>query len=338
MKNSRTTSSDDQQHKLSMLVTRILGGLYLSSIDPILKEIDLKTEYGISHIVSVVPGAMKESYSSDYEWKQIEITDEETTNVIQYFPESYNFIDSGLFKNSNNKKHQGCVLVHCSQGISRSATFIIAFLMQKYHLSIDQALHAVRRKCPDAEPNPGFMNQLRLYREMEFKIDETNQKYNELLKNNALKADPTGRGLRNMIMDKSESPKEVKEEQAYELRCKRCRQILAGSAHIEDHDIPESDSRQASFIKTAPNSRRIISIERASLDCSHYFFKEPVKWMKQELDKSDMEGKFQCPKCSSKVGGYSWRGSRCSCGKWMVPAIHLQEAKVDYIKKENYSS
>ena len=86
-----------------MLVKRILGGLYLSSIDPILKEIDLKSEYGITHILSVVPGTMKESYFSDYEWKQIEITDEETTNVIQYFPESYAFIESALFQNSNDK-------------------------------------------------------------------------------------------------------------------------------------------------------------------------------------------------------------------------------------------
>lgn len=318
-----------------MLVKRILGGLYLSSIDPIFKEIDLKSEYGITHILSVVPGTMKESYFSDYEWKQIEITDEETTNVIQYFPESYAFIESALFQNSNDKKHQSCVLVHCSQGVSRSATFIIAYLMQKYHLSIDQALHAVKRKCPGAEPNPGFMNQLKLYNEMGFKIDESNQKYNEILKSNSLKTDPTGRSLRYVIMEKSGSPKELNEELLYELRCKRCRQILASSVHIENHDIPESDSRQSSFIKTAPNSRRIISVERASLICSHYFFKEPVKWMKQELDKAEMEGKFLCPKCSSKVGGYSWRGSRCLCGKWMVPAIHLQEAKVDYIKRES---
>lgn len=192
-----------------MLVKRILGGLYLSSIDPIFKEIDLKSEYGITHILSVVPGTMKESYFSDYEWKQIEITDEETTNVIQYFPESYAFIESALFQNSNDKKHQSCVLVHCSQGVSRSATFIIAYLMQKYHLSIDQALHAVKRKCPGAEPNPGFMNQLKLYNEMGFKIDESNQKYNEILKSNSLKTDPTGRSLRDVIMEKSGSPKEL---------------------------------------------------------------------------------------------------------------------------------
>lgn len=202
LKNRNNTAFDDLQHKLLMLVKRILGGLYLSSIDPILKEIDLKSEYGITHILSVVPGTMKESYFSDYEWKQIEITDEETTNVIQYFPESYAFIESALFQNSNDKKHQSCVLVHCSQGVSRSATFIIAYLMQKYHLSIDQALHAVKRKCPGAEPNPGFMNQLKLYNEMGFKIDESNQKYNEILKSNSLKTDPTGRSLRDMIMEK----------------------------------------------------------------------------------------------------------------------------------------
>ena len=56
--------------------------------------------------------------------------------------------------------------------------------------------------------------------------------------------------------------------------------------------------------------------------------------MKQELDKAEMEGKFCAP--NAPLGwGYSWRGSRCSCGKWMVPAIHLQEAKVDYIKRES---
>ena len=74
--------------------------------------------------------------------------------------------------------------------------------MQKYHLSIDQALHAVKRKCPGAEPNPGFMNQLKLYNEMGFKIDESNQKYNEILKSNSLKTDPTGRSLRDVIMEK----------------------------------------------------------------------------------------------------------------------------------------
>ncbi|CAI4383767.1 BAF_collapsed_G0031230.mRNA.1.CDS.1 [Saccharomyces cerevisiae] len=52
--------------------------------------------------------------------------------------------------------------------------------------------------------------------------------------------------------------------------------------------------------------------------------------MQPELQgKQELEGKFSCPGCSSKVGGYNWKGSRCSCGKWVIPAIHLQTSKVD---------
>ena len=30
-----------------------------------------------------------------------------------------------------------------------------------------------------------------------------------------------------------------------------------------------------------------------------------------------------------KVGAYNWKGSRCSCRKWVTPAIHLQSNRVD---------
>lgn len=320
-----------------MLVYRILGGLHLSSIDPINSEDDLKSKYGITHILSIVPGPMNESYLKDYTWKQIEVTDEETTNLTPHFRDSYEFIDSALFRNSIDKKHQGNILVHCSQGVSRSVAFIIAYLMEKYNLNLNQALHAVKRKSPDAEPNPGFIEQLKLYKEMGFKEDNNNDEYEALLKKIVMARDSSGEQLREMIMAKTESikPQGNETKASFELRCKRCRQVLANETNIEEHEAPGSDSRQSQFIKTAPHSRRIISAEKASNVCSHYFLKEPIRWMKEELDKSEIEGKFQCPKCSSKVGGYSWRGSRCSCGKWMTPAIHLQEAKVDCIKKAN---
>ena len=86
-----------------MLIYRILGGLHLSSIEPINKEVDLKSEYGITHILSIVPGPMNDSYLKDYTWKQIEVTDEESTNLVPYFKGSYEFINSALFKDPNDK-------------------------------------------------------------------------------------------------------------------------------------------------------------------------------------------------------------------------------------------
>ncbi|KAG7663489.1 YVH1 [[Candida] subhashii] len=323
-----------------MSVYRILGGVYISSIEPINQGLDLKTQYGITHILSIIPGPIPQQYSSSstYTWKQIEVTDEETTNLLPYFNDCYEFIESGLFKDSvDKKKHSACVLIHCSQGVSRSVAIVMAYLMKKYNLSLEQSLHAVKRKSPAVGPNAAFMEQLKLYKEMNCVVDENNEIYRQYLVELNLKIDPTGQSLRELMMQKAEIGKQQQEksgeqQEKFDLRCKRCRQVVANNTHIEFHSIPESDSRQHQFIKTAPNSRRIISVQEGSSKCSHYFLKEPLVWMKEELDKAELEGRFQCPKCASKVGGYSWRGSRCSCGKWMVPAIHLQDAKVDLIK------
>ena len=44
---------------------------------------------------------------------------------------------------------------------------------------------------------------------------------------------------------------------------------------------------------------------------------------------SEAEGKIHCPKCSARVGSFSWSGTQCSCGTWVTPAISFQRARVD---------
>jgi dual specificity phosphatase 12 len=51
-------------------------------------------------------------------------------------------------------------------GKSRSATCVIAYLMQKHHISASEALSHVRQARSLCEPNAGFMQQLELYGEM----------------------------------------------------------------------------------------------------------------------------------------------------------------------------
>ena len=56
---------------------------------------------------------------------------------------------------------QNCgVLVHCLAGVSRSVTVTVAYLMQKLHLSLNDAYDLVKRKKSNISPNFSFMGQL----------------------------------------------------------------------------------------------------------------------------------------------------------------------------------
>lgn len=277
------------------MIERILGGLYILDIGPI--NDGSYANHNISHVLSVVPGPLPEFPSH----LQIEIADDEEADLLLHLPQAIAFINKGLFDGepSSSKKHSANVLVHCAQGQSRSVAVVTAFLCKTYNLSYEQSLHAIKRKVSFAEPNPGFEKQVRQFIAQESEAGQGDAE--------------------------SSSEKET----AFKLRCKICRCQLAVASELELHEQPGLDSRQSLFIKRAPNSRRIISKEEAAQICSHYFMAEPASWMQPELEKQSVEGKFSCPKCEAKVGAYSWKGSRCSCGKWMVPAIHLQSAKVD---------
>lgn len=69
------------------------------------------------------------------------------------------------------------------------------------------------------------------------------------------------------------------------------------------------------------------------VQCTSYFI-EPVQWMEQAL-LGVMDGQLLCPKCSSKLGSFSWCGDQCSCGRWVNPAFQLHRNRVDEIRQLN---
>ncbi|XP_048872089.1 dual specificity protein phosphatase 6-like isoform X1 [Brienomyrus brachyistius] len=66
---------------------------------------------------------------------------------------------SSLFYKEARSKKCG-VLVHCLAGISRSVTVTVAYLMQKLHLSLNDAYDFVKQKKSNISPNFNFMGQL----------------------------------------------------------------------------------------------------------------------------------------------------------------------------------
>jgi protein-tyrosine phosphatase len=55
------------------------------------------------------------------------------------------------------------VLVHCMAGISRSSAVIIAYMMRRLSVSLENALAYVKAKRPKINPNEGFIHQLKVY-------------------------------------------------------------------------------------------------------------------------------------------------------------------------------
>ncbi|KAF2658356.1 phosphatases II [Lophiostoma macrostomum CBS 122681] len=71
------------------------------------------------------------------------------------------------------------VLVHCLQGISRSGSIIVAYLMQEQSLDYDAALAIARISRSIIMPNSGFADQLRLWHQMGYSIYRDAEDSNE---------------------------------------------------------------------------------------------------------------------------------------------------------------
>jgi protein-tyrosine phosphatase len=87
-----------------------------------------------------------------FTYRRVPVFDSKGANLSQYFNSCVDFIDKS--------KHHGAVLVHCVQGVSRSTSIVLAYLMKSKGVPLDKALEFVRKRRPVARPNASFMKQL----------------------------------------------------------------------------------------------------------------------------------------------------------------------------------
>lgn len=287
-----------------------------------LDETSLATN-SISHVLSILPGDL--SIPSQYTHLQIQLTDEATSNLLAILPAAFSFINKCLYDTEDetiNVKapHKNTIVIHCHEGLSRSPSVLICYLIKYYKLSLKQLMHAIKRKTGDLNINEGFMRQLELFEQI--KGDLNDDKYRNFLMEFS----------KDIKQDLAQLNEQLLPEEVHEtgfLRCKICREPLARSSQMLAHTKPDETSHQSLFYKKSGNY--IYARLKASDSCSHYFLKDPLKWMNLT---DELEGRLDCVKCHAKIGGYSWRGSRCSCGKWIIPSFHLLISKVDYVRTD----
>lgn len=116
---------------------------------------------------------MLPSQEPDFVMKLIVLRDNNNENLLQILEEACNFIKSSL------AKQDGAVLIHCHQGVSRSASVMIAFVMEEMDLEYDTALRYVRKGRSKVNPNPGFVAQLEMWHRLQYSIWEKNGELKE---------------------------------------------------------------------------------------------------------------------------------------------------------------
>ncbi|KAG6828922.1 hypothetical protein H0H92_006308 [Tricholoma furcatifolium] len=140
----------------SLIVPRLyLSGIYTA------KNREELIRLGITHVVSIlehsppIPDIIPPEHRL-----YISLEDKPDADILSCLPATTNFITSALAENEENK-----ILVHCFQGISRSATVVIAYLIASSGMPAGEATVHIQSKRGIVCPNSGFRRQLEKYAE-----------------------------------------------------------------------------------------------------------------------------------------------------------------------------
>jgi len=134
------------------------GSLYVGSMSAITDH-DLLRTCRISHFVQVLDAPWLPPLPEGVTSFKIEILDTTSADLKPHLEDACNSIDRALRSGRN-------VLVHCQQGISRSAAVVLAYLIRNHGMTYDAAFALVKHQRACIKPNSGFVNALREWETM----------------------------------------------------------------------------------------------------------------------------------------------------------------------------
>jgi hypothetical protein len=120
----------------------------------------------ITHVLCVLNGAYR-IYADDFVYHVIHLNDDPWVSIGDWFEQSNQFIDTAMRDGKS-------LMIHCQHGISRSVTLLVAYYLYQHNKSygieldmidqlIGQLIDMVKMSREIAEPNHGFVEELRAY-------------------------------------------------------------------------------------------------------------------------------------------------------------------------------
>eukprot|EP00192_Tetraselmis_astigmatica_P005343 CAMPEP_0117665056 /NCGR_PEP_ID=MMETSP0804-20121206/9588_1 /TAXON_ID=1074897 /ORGANISM="Tetraselmis astigmatica, Strain CCMP880" /LENGTH=453 /DNA_ID=CAMNT_0005472407 /DNA_START=494 /DNA_END=1857 /DNA_ORIENTATION=+ len=132
--------------------SEVSKGLFLGS-ESVAKSRELLQNSNITHIVNCVGFIYPEYFKNELTYKTLRLQDTPTEDLTSILYDVFDFIEAA-------RQGGGNVFVHCSQGVSRSATIVIGYLMWKLDQPYEEVFAAVKAIRGVANPNIGFTCQL----------------------------------------------------------------------------------------------------------------------------------------------------------------------------------
>ncbi|KAJ3575509.1 hypothetical protein NP233_g1049 [Leucocoprinus birnbaumii] len=129
------------------------GALFIGSFAAV-QDKDMLREHRITHLVQVLDVPWLPAFEKDgFSTYRISIDDATNVDIRPYLEAACNYIDAALRSGRN-------CLVHCQQGVSRSAAIILAYLIRNRSMTLDHALAFLKRKRACVKPNSAFIQAL----------------------------------------------------------------------------------------------------------------------------------------------------------------------------------
>lgn len=169
----------DRRQRLQLAApeaTEILPWLFVGGELPA-GDAHVLLEKGMTGVVNTVAYSVACGFPQYFEYLPLFVEDRPDQPIFSLFPMINRFIEkhrctvvqtTGVTtageKNSNDRGATtantpytgGKVFIHCHQGVSRSCSFVIAYLMWFYHWPYTKAFEFVRKRRTICSPNPGF--------------------------------------------------------------------------------------------------------------------------------------------------------------------------------------
>ena len=149
-------------HSSEILPWLFLGGTRNAEND---REITVRTN--ITHVLNLarevnlkeeireIATEYQKERGFDFVYKKLNFGDTKDQNILEELPAALDYIHEA---HTSHPEHH--VLVHCIQGISRSASVVVAYLMKYERMSLREAHSHLKKKRTIADPRKEFVDQL----------------------------------------------------------------------------------------------------------------------------------------------------------------------------------